>query len=80
MREPGNGNRDLEPENRFPDMGEGALDHVQDVVLRHEGHLEVELGELRLPVRTQVLVAVTAHDLEVAVQSGHHQQLLVELG
>ena len=41
-----------------------------------EAHLEVELGELRLAVAAQVLVAVAARDLEVAVEPGDHQQLL----
>jgi hypothetical protein len=42
----------------------------------HEAHLEVELGELRLAVAAEVLVAEAARDLEVAVDAGHHQQLL----
>ncbi len=52
------------------------LHELQDVVLLDEAHLQVELRELRLPVRAQVLVAVAAGDLEVALESGHHQQLL----
>ena len=46
------------------------------VVLVDEAHLEVELGELGLAVAAQVLVAVAARDLEVAVDAGDHQQLL----
>ena len=46
------------------------------VVLVDEAHLEVELGELGLAVAAQVLVAVAAGDLEVAIDAGHHQQLL----
>ena len=45
-------------------------------VLVDEAHLEVELGELRLAVAAQVLVAEAARDLEVAVDAGDHQQLL----
>ena len=44
-----------------------------------ERRLDVDLGELRLPVGAQVLVAEAARDLEVAVEARHHQQLLVDL-
>src|SRR5262249_7138334 len=43
------------------------LDQVEDVFLRAEAHLEVELGELRLAVGAQVLVAEAARNLEVAL-------------
>ena len=52
------------------------LDEGHHGLLVDEAHLEVELGELGLAVATQVLVAVAAGDLEVAVDAGHHQQLL----
>ena len=45
-------------------------------VLVDEAHLEVELGELRLAVAAEVLVAEAAGDLEVAVDAGDHQELL----
>src|SRR3712207_9041615 len=38
-----------------------------------------ELRELGLPVGAQVLVAEAAGDLVVALEAGHHQQLLEEL-
>ena len=50
-----------------------------DVVLVDEAHLDVELGELRLPVGAEVLVAVAAGDLVVALHPGHHEQLLEQL-
>ena len=56
------------------------LEVVQDIFLLHEGHFAVDLGEFRLPVRAEVLVAEAADDLEVAVIAGHHQQLLEGLG
>ena len=52
---------------------------VDDVVLGDERHLDVELGELGLPVGAEVLVAVAAGDLVVALHAGHHQQLLEQL-
>ena len=42
-------------------------------------HLDVELGELRLPVGAEVLVAVAARDLVVALHAADHQQLLEQL-
>ena len=44
-----------------------------------EAHLGVDLGELGLPVLAQVLVAEATDDLEVAVETCHHEELLEEL-
>ena len=54
--------------------------HTHDVVLVHEGHLGVDLGELGLAVGAEILVAEATGDLEVAVKARDHEQLLVELG
>ena len=61
-------------------MAEEPLDHREDVVALDEGHLDVDLGEFRLPVAAGVLVAVAAGDLEVLVEARNHEDLLVELG
>ncbi len=56
------------------------LHRAQDVVLRHEAHLHVELVELAIEaVGARVFVAEAGRDLEIAVEPGHHQQLLVHL-
>ena len=47
--------------------------------LGHERRLDVELGELELPVGAQVLVAQAPRHLEVAVDARHHEQLLGDL-
>ena len=57
-----------------------ALLNVHYVVLLHEGHLKVDLRELGLTVCAQVLVAVTAGYLHIAVKAGKHQKLLEYLG
>src|SRR4029077_7732633 len=49
-------------------------------VLVDEAHLEVELGELRLAVTPEVLVPEAPGDLEIAVDTCDHQQLLELLG
>ena len=51
--------------------------HGHDVFARDEGRLDVDLRELRLAVRAQILVAEAARDLEVPIEPGDHQQLLV---
>ena len=58
------------------DLDHHLLDEGHHRRLVHEAHLEVELGELRLAVAAQVLVAEAAGDLEVAVDARDHQQLL----
>ena len=50
-----------------------------DLRLIEERSLDVELGEFRLPVRAQIFVPKTAHDLIVALEARNHQQLLVNL-
>ena len=42
-------------------------------------HLAVDLGKLRLTIGTQVLISEALHHLEVPVDTGNHQQLLVGL-
>ena len=59
------------------DAVQHRLDGGEDVVLRHEGHLEIELVELAgRAVGAGVLVAEAGRDLEVAVEARDHQQLL----
>ena len=52
---------------------------AEDVFLAHEARLDIELRELGLAVRAQILVAEALDDLIVAIEAGHHQQLLHEL-
>ncbi len=62
-----------------PDVDEDLLGQGDDILLVHEAHLDVELGELGLAVRTEVLVAVAACELEVLLHPRDHQQLLEQL-
>ncbi len=49
------------------------LDGSENIVLRDEAHLQVELIELaRATVGARVLVAKTWRDLEIAVEARHH--------
>ena len=50
--------------------------HFKHVFLIHETHFAVDLSKLRLTVGTQVLVAEALRNLEIAVETCHHQQLL----
>ena len=62
-----------------PQRGQDLLGHPDDVVGADEAHLHVELGELRLAVGAEILVAVAARDLVVALHAGDHEQLLEQL-
>src|SRR5690606_29611565 len=57
-----------------------ALEGVEDVLLFHKGHFTIDLGEFRLPVRTEVFVPKAFYDLEIFVHAAHHQQLFEGLG
>ena len=50
-----------------------------DIDLIDKGHLEIDLGEFRLAVGAQILVAEAAGNLKVAVKAREHRKLLVEL-
>ena len=54
-----------------------TLKHLQNIFLLHKRHLAVDLCELRLAVGTQILVAEALGYLEVAVETRHHQKLLI---
>ena len=62
------------------DRDRHGLDEVHHRVLGDEAHLEVELGELRLPIAAEILVPEAARDLVVAVQARDHEELLELLG
>ena len=66
--------------DRAGDLDRHRLDEVHHRLLGDEAHLEVELGELRLAVAAEVLVAEAAGDLEVAVDARDHEELLELLG
>src|SRR5690625_1946823 len=53
---------------------------ADDVFLVDEADFDVQLGEVRLPVSAQVLVAEAAGDLEVTFEAADHQHLLEQLG
>ena len=60
-------------------IGQDLLERAHDVVLIHEGHLDIDLGELGLTVGAQVLVAEALGNLVVALDATDHEQLLQEL-
>ena len=66
-------------EDLFVDRDHDALDDQEDVVLADERHLHVELRELGLAIRAEVLVAEALANLEVLVDAADHQSLLEEL-
>ena len=64
---------------RLEARADGALDHVPDVLANGERHLDVQLPVLELAVGAEILVSQAGRDLVVAVEPGHHQDLLEQL-
>ena len=52
---------------------------VINIFLAHERCLDIDLGELGLAVRPQILVAETARDLHIPPAAGDLEELLEEL-
>ena len=65
--------------DRLYERDEELLVQAQDVLLFHETHLHVELGEFRLTVAPRILIAETSRDLEIFLDTRHHKQLFVLL-
>ena len=61
------------------DLTHEPLHDLQHFIAIDEGHLQIDLRELRLPVGAGVLVAQALADLHVPVASGDHQDLLEDL-
>ena len=80
VRHPQEGGLHVHVQNLLEHPLQEALLDGLNLLLVQEGHLQVDLGELRLTVGPQVLVPEAAGDLEVPVKAGEHQQLLVLLG
>ena len=64
------------PEKKFCE----PLECVEYIVSFNERHFAVDLGEFRLSVCSQVLIAETFHNLEVFIEACNHKQLLESLG
>ncbi|MNF90154.1 hypothetical protein D3C84_727080 [compost metagenome] len=61
-------------------LADHVLGNAHDVAFIEEAGLDVDLGEFRLAIGAQVFVAEALGDLVVAIEAGHHQQLLEQLG
>ena len=71
--------RHVDTGDLFPDAADHPLAQRDHVLLVDEAHLQVDLGELRLPVSPRVLVAEAADDLHVPLGPADHQELLEQL-
>ncbi len=76
---PGQRQRDLVAGDLAPQGRDDRLADADDVLAGDEGHLQVDLGELRLPVLAEVLVAEAAGELVVALKAADHEELLEQL-
>ena len=68
--------RNIHVKNTLEELSHHRLEGIEHILLLHERHLAVDLCKLRLTVSTEVLVTEAAHNLEIAVVTGHHKQLL----
>src|SRR5699024_5367414 len=65
--------------DQLPHLRDDLLAQCDDIILVHEGHFNVQLGELWLAVCTEILIAVATSDLVVALHASNLQQLLEQL-
>ncbi len=72
--------RQFDALHTLPDGADQGFVQLQDLLLVHEAHLDVQLGEFRLAIGAQVFVAEAASHLVVPLDAAHHQQLLEQLG
>ena len=56
-----------------------AAHHGHDVFALNKAHFQVNLTEFCLPISAWVFVTQALADLDVAVETSHHQDLLEEL-
>ena len=53
--------------------------HPEDIVGVHEGRLDIDLSELGLPVRPQILIPEAPRDLKIAIEACRHTELFIDL-
>ena len=53
---------------------------MHQIIWSSKTHFQVNLSEFRLPVGAQIFISEAGSDLEIAVHTGDHQQLLKDLG
>ncbi len=64
------------PAKFLEDAVQYRLDRGEDILLCDKAHLEIELIEFRRTIGAGRLVPQARRDLKIAVEAGHHQQLL----
>ena len=74
-----NGSANLNAAGLEKDSTNEVLGDVANICRIDEGHLQIDLCELRLTIRPEILVPKALHDLNVPIEPGGHQKLLVRL-
>ncbi len=70
---------DVDVQCLLEDTFNECLADVQNVIHFDKGHFKVDLGELGLTVSAEILVPEAAGNLHVAVKTGNHGELLIQL-
>ena len=63
----------------YEDVAEKVLHKSKDIVTLDKAHLNIKLSELKLSVASWVFVTIASGDLEIFVETGNHQYLLIKL-
>ena len=61
------------------DVAEKVLHKGKDIVTLDKAHLNIKLSKLKLSVASWVFVTIASGDLEIFVETGNHQYLLIKL-
>src|SRR3989344_1552364 len=69
----------LQIQHFLEQLADHPFGDTDDVRLVEEAGLDIDLGEFGLTISSQVFVAETLGDLIVAIEAGHHEQLLEQL-
>ncbi len=64
---------EIDTDHFLEQIHQHLLDNVHDLPFIHERGLDVDLGEFRLPVGTQVFIPEAPGDLVVTIEPRHHQ-------
>ena len=65
--------------NVQPQVADQFFHHFAHLRCGHEGSFHVDLGEFWLTVSAQIFITEAFHNLIVAIEAGHHQQLFEQL-
>ena len=79
IADPREGLRQVRTDGFFEHRAEHIFGNVEHIIAGDKAHFNIDLRELRLAVAARVFITVAAGNLKIAVKTGDHQYLLVQL-